>query len=291
MKIGKETETLEFKKTTAELKEAVISMAAMLNKHGGGEMYFGVRNDGTVLGQQIGDATLRDISQAVSYHIEPKVFPKIELAYIDDKPCIHVAFNGDEALINSFCHKNFRTPQNNEVAIFSNRIEIYNPGTFPAGVTPEDFIKGTGRSVHRNPLLAQIMYYSKDIESFGTGLKRIADACKDTGIKYEFAADSYGFTVIFYRPPLWKSDTNGDGKPSRDTSQDTSREHRTASILEFCALPRTRDEIQKHIGITNRAYFSRVFMKPLLDSGQLVMTVPDKPSSRNQKYLRGKKNV
>ena len=36
MKIGKESEKLEFKKTTAELKEGVISMAAILNKHGGG---------------------------------------------------------------------------------------------------------------------------------------------------------------------------------------------------------------------------------------------------------------
>jgi len=92
------------------------------------------------------------------------------------------------------------------VAIFCDRIEIYNPGTFPAGVTPDDYISGKGRSVHRNPLLAQIMYYSKDIERFGTGLKRIADECSDAGIKYEFVSDNYGFTVIFYRPPIWTSD-------------------------------------------------------------------------------------
>lgn len=112
----------------------------------------------------------------------------------------HVAIR--EALLNSFCHKNFRTPQNNEVAIYSNRIEIYNPGTFPAGKTPEDFINGSSRSIHRNPLLAQIMYYPKDIESFGTGLKRIAEACIEAGVKYEFVSDNYGFTVVFYRPEL-----------------------------------------------------------------------------------------
>ena len=116
----------------------------------------------------------------------------------------HVAIR--EALLNSFCHKNFRTPQNNEVAIFKNRIEIYNPGTFPEGITPYDYIRGKGRTIHRNPLLAQIMYYSKDIERFGTGLKRIADACEEADIRYEFVSDSYGFTVVFYRPPLWTSD-------------------------------------------------------------------------------------
>jgi hypothetical protein len=51
MKFGKESEKLEFKKTTAELHEGVISMTAILNKHGGGELYFGIRNDGTPLGK------------------------------------------------------------------------------------------------------------------------------------------------------------------------------------------------------------------------------------------------
>jgi len=370
MKIGKESEKLEFKKTTAELKEGVISMSAILNKHGGGEMYFGVRNDGTVLGQQIGDATLRDISQAISNHLEPKLFPKIELVYLDDKQCVRVEFTGDEApyfaygrayirvadedkqmspselethilrrnarmdawdsilsektkddvddavlreyleranqadridftytnkedvlrrlnliengklknaanalftgwpllevqmaifagterltfndikresgsvttliktaeryirnnirwrvvfdgslqrkeipeipmdavreaIINSFCHKDYKSSQNNTISIYSNRVEIYNPGTFPDGLTPEDFIEGSELSVKRNPLLAQLMYYVKDIESFGTGLKRITDACDAAGVKVAFNMLKLGFSVIFYRP-------------------------------------------------------------------------------------------
>jgi len=75
MKIGKENEKLEFKRSTAELKEGIISLSAMLNKHGGGELYFGVRNDGTTTGMDISDKTLRDISQAVSNHLEPKIYP------------------------------------------------------------------------------------------------------------------------------------------------------------------------------------------------------------------------
>lgn len=45
MKVGKESEKLEFKKTTAELKEGIISITAILNKHSSGELFFGVRND------------------------------------------------------------------------------------------------------------------------------------------------------------------------------------------------------------------------------------------------------
>ena len=39
----KETETLELKKSTSELKEGVVSIAAILNKHGKGELYFGIK--------------------------------------------------------------------------------------------------------------------------------------------------------------------------------------------------------------------------------------------------------
>jgi ATP-dependent DNA helicase RecG len=97
MKLGKESEKLEFKKTTAELREGVISMVAILNKHGGGELYFGIRNDGTPLVMDISDKTLRDVSEAVANHIEPKIYPKIDAVYIGDTHCIHVEFIGDSA--------------------------------------------------------------------------------------------------------------------------------------------------------------------------------------------------
>ena len=43
------------------------------------------------------------------------------------------------------------------------------------------------------------MYYSKDIESFGTGLRRIADSCEKSGVRYEFQKKKTGFVVCFYR--------------------------------------------------------------------------------------------
>jgi len=370
MKIGKESEKLEFKRSTAELREGVISVAAMLNKHGGGELYFGVRNDGFPMGMDISEKTLRDVSQAIANHLEPKIYPKINEVFIDEKSCIHIEFAGEEspyygygrayirvadedrvlsptelesyilkkntgrgawdndvsekaagdvgegvlreyleranragridftyttkedvlhklnltdsgklknaayvlfiglpmlevqmaifagterltfndikresgnvialvetaekyirsnirwrvvfdgsmqrreipeipmdavreALVNSYCHRLYTSSQNNEITIYSNRVEIYNPGTFPEGLTPQDFIDGYERSVKRNPLLAQLMYYTKDIESFGTGLRRITDACKKAGVQVEFRLLKKGFAVVFYRP-------------------------------------------------------------------------------------------
>ncbi|MEA1945580.1 MAG: hypothetical protein U9N07_09700 [Euryarchaeota archaeon] len=48
----KETETLELKKSTSELKKAIISIAAILNKHRKGESYFGI--GGSVVVQGVG---------------------------------------------------------------------------------------------------------------------------------------------------------------------------------------------------------------------------------------------
>lgn len=96
MKIGIETETMEFKKSTGELKEAVISISSMLNKHAFGVLYFGVKNDGTVIGQEIGDNTLRDISQAIANHLKPQVIPTISLQLIDEMNVIEVQVNGND---------------------------------------------------------------------------------------------------------------------------------------------------------------------------------------------------
>lgn len=96
MNIGMETELVEFKKTTGELKEGMISIASMLNKNGRGKLYFGVRNDGEIVGQQIGDRTMREISQGIAAAIKPQIIPTIVMELCDDKNVIKVTVEGDE---------------------------------------------------------------------------------------------------------------------------------------------------------------------------------------------------
>ena len=70
---------------------------------------------------------------------------------------------------------------------------------FNDDVTPEQFINEIRKPIRRNPLITRTLYYSKDMESFATGLKRISEACGNAGVKVEFYGDEYGFTVRFYR--------------------------------------------------------------------------------------------
>lgn len=96
MNIGNETENIEFKKSISELKEGIISIASMLNKNGHGILYFGVKNDGEIIGQEIGGLTLKNISQAIANFIKPQMIPIITVEYLDDKTVIKIEANGND---------------------------------------------------------------------------------------------------------------------------------------------------------------------------------------------------
>lgn len=93
--LGPKTEQVEYKKSIGELKEGIISIVSILNKHGTGELYFGVRNDGTVIGQEIGESTLRTVSQAIGNHIKPPIYPEISVKEFDDCKTVYVKFQGE----------------------------------------------------------------------------------------------------------------------------------------------------------------------------------------------------
>jgi ATP-dependent DNA helicase RecG len=75
----------------------------------------------------------------------------------------------------------------------------FSPGRFPEGHTPEEFIKGRGHSLLRNPLIANTFYLASDIERWGSGLRRIYEACKDAGVTVDFQSIKTGFLVTFQR--------------------------------------------------------------------------------------------
>ncbi|MBR5427536.1 MAG: putative DNA binding domain-containing protein [Clostridia bacterium] len=92
----RESETIEFKKTTSEIKEGVISLASMLNKNGACTVYFGVRNDGEIVGVSVGQHTTSDISRAIKEHIKPGVVPTIEVRTENGKQIIAVSAQGED---------------------------------------------------------------------------------------------------------------------------------------------------------------------------------------------------
>jgi ATP-dependent DNA helicase RecG len=410
-----ETEQIEYKKSTAEIKEATDSIAAILNKHQGGVLYFGVKPNGDVIGQQVSEKTLREISQAIRDRVEPRISPQITREIIGEHTCIKVEFSGSdtpysssnvyfiriadedvkmtrgqleeflrerynrenpwdqrvsnktigdvdeatlrsyvergkkagrisfeyesvretldslrlldgdrllnaarlcfcdppfslikmaefvgpdndstildmkrdngnlfdavragwqyvlkntrqrfefkgdrreeipeipteairEAVINALCHRLWEETMDVSVTVFSDRVEVFSPGPFPTGVNPEDLLLGKKRySKSRNQLLADTLYRSKDIESFGTGLRRIQKACDAARVKVQVVTEPWGFTVVFFRPD-WEKEFGEEGSNRRHNEQSS-------------ALPKHSNKIFEHLAEGNIASTSHI---------------------------------
>lgn len=70
-------------------------MSAILNKHGKGTLFFGVKDNGDVLGQQIGKDTLNKLSQEIANNIKPSCYYEVNKKQTnDEKDFIEVIFNG-----------------------------------------------------------------------------------------------------------------------------------------------------------------------------------------------------
>lgn len=457
-----ENEVIEFKKTTGELKEGIISIVSILNKHKSGKLYFGIKDNGEIVGQDVSSKTIREVSKTISENIEPKIYPTVNKIKLENKECILVEFEGDdvpylafgraymrvgdedrqlsakeirklilkdendigkwenkvsdytiedideellkefiekgrkakrinfpytnkeeilkklnlvnknnqllnagyilfakeaklelqmaifatetkltfldidqvfgnvfelieiaesyirknikwpvnfksgsmerveipeipleairEAIINSLIHRDFKNPKSNEVAIYKDRVEIFNPGEFPEGFKPEDFIEGQG-SIPRNPLIANTLYLSKDIEKWGSGFRRITEVCQKSNTKVKFEIRKNGFMVIFYRKTDDELfDLTQENKKTQENAQETHKKRtRNAQedfILDFCNEARSLKEILEYCGYKNARSFREKYINPLLKDEKLKMTIPDQPKNRNQKYIK-----
>ncbi len=61
------------------------------------------------------------------------------------------------------------------------------------------------------------------------------------------------------------------------------------SLLVFCTIPRSREEMQQFLALADREHFRKAILKPLLEQGLLHLTMPDKPTNPKQKYYSGKR--
>jgi ATP-dependent DNA helicase RecG len=91
-----ESETVEFKTSLAELKQGLISLVAMLNKHGQGDLWVGIAPSGKPVGLMVTEKTLRDVSQALAAHIEPRLYPEITSVEWSGKTCLRIQATGHQ---------------------------------------------------------------------------------------------------------------------------------------------------------------------------------------------------
>jgi ATP-dependent DNA helicase RecG len=103
-----------------------------------------------------------------------------------------------EALVNALCHRLYTYPGGAvSVAIFDDRLEIWNDGKLPFGLTPAD-LKVDHASHQRNPLIATIFYNRGLIERWGRGTQKILSLCVKAGHpEPDFFEQSNSFVIRF----------------------------------------------------------------------------------------------
>jgi ATP-dependent DNA helicase RecG len=175
-----------------------------------------------------------------------------------------------EAITNAVMHRDyFEAGANVFVEIYDDRIEISNPGGLPKGLNKEEL--GT-RSVRRNPLIADLLHRIAFIEKAGTGIRRmIEDARKHKCPEPKFKVNGF-FTATFW-PNVEIT--------RKITPQVTPQ---VIAVLEAARTARTREELQRAVGLRDREHFRKTYLEPLLAAGWLEMTIPDKPRSSKQCY-------
>ena len=80
------------------------------------------------------------------------------------------------------------------------------------------------------------------------------------------------------------SDQDSDQVSDQVSDQDNNSIALEREILKFCRKPKSKKEILDYLGYKNRTYMTRKILKPMIESGKLTYTIPDKPTSRLQKY-------
>lgn len=104
-----------------------------------------------------------------------------------------------EAVINSFAHARYDLNVQHEIDIYSNRVSIINPGSFANEYTPEDFVNHDMHSFLRNEIISRMLYLCNDVETFGSGLKKIYSLCKKANVRISYINYESDFTLDFYR--------------------------------------------------------------------------------------------
>lgn len=197
-----------------------------------------------------------------------------------------------EAIINAVAHRDYYSKASVQVSVFKNRIEISNPGKLPPELSKED-LKISHSSYPHNPLLAECMFLYGAIERFGTGMLDIFNKTKELGLKTPDIELNEGFKLVIWRPSAFTvHDTVHD--TIHDTIHDVTYmefEHITHRLIWVMKDAMSRSEIMALLELRNRAYFVENYLESAFSQGLIVMTIPDKPQSKYQKYTLTQKGL
>ena len=189
-----------------------------------------------------------------------------------------------EILLNAVVHKDYSACNPIQISVYEDKIYIWNDGEMPPDLNSTEKLFEKHSSKPYNPKLANVFFKSGMIEAWGRGFDKIREACaKDDGRLPEYNINESGIMVLCRACDKYLELLN-DEPHSVQNEQDNEQDV-VKAIIEFCLEPKSAKEIVEKFGFSNRLYLKRHFLDEMLKRKMLKMTLPDKPSSKNQKYF------
>jgi len=223
----------------------------------------------------------------------------------------------EEAVVNAVYHKSYVRDNPVEIQIHKDKIEILS---FPGPMPPINQAMLKKQRVvardYRNRKIGGFLKELKLKEGRGTGLPIIHSSMEENGSPppvFETDENNAYFLCILRVHPLTNSILGSqdglrrdDDKANKinelsgispylslsvselgDRDKEAIRERINDTIkkvLNYCQEPKSRDEIFDEIGLYKNTKNFQNHIKPLIEAGWLHFTLPDKLTSRDQKY-------
>ncbi len=172
-----------------------------------------------------------------------------------------------EAILNALVHRDYSIYTENcpiQILMYSDRIEISNPGGLYGRTTIEQL--GKMAVDIRNPYLASALEVLISSENRYSGIPTIrAEMNKHSLTPPVFESERGYFKTTLFNTSVVDDDIKNQ-------------------IIEFCKTPKSREEIAKKFNVDSISYFITRYVWPLIASGRIRETLPDKPRSKFQKY-------
>ena len=220
-----------------------------------------------------GEVTLSAAMQFVRKNMRNKTIINPENGMREDRqdyPIIAIR----EAIVNALVHRDYSIHTEGmpiQIIMFEDRMEIRNPGGLYGRIRVDQL--GKVQLDTRNPMLASSLEVLGITENRYSGIPTIKKEMKKYNLREpEFLDERGNFVVKFYK------------EVARNEAEEIIDEE-TNNLLIFCKTPRTRQEICDYLGLSSVTYAIQKHIMPLVESGKIKLSIPDKPKSPKQLYF------
>lgn len=179
-----------------------------------------------------------------------------------------------EAILNALVHRDYSIHTENvpiRIEMYRDRMEIISCGGLYGKITIDSL--GKVRPETRNAALANMLELLDVTENRYSGIPTIRAEFRDAGLPAPIFSVRHGEFSVVFKNNIYQA----EGTKKQGNMQD--------DILRFCDIPRTRAELIEFTGMS-RYYTMSSIVQPLIDEGKLKLTIPEKPKSPKQKFVR-----